>query len=452
MSPSRTVLLHLSDIHFVKDKSGTRLDIDADVRNELLIDAQGLARDLGSVHGVVVSGDIAFAGKPEEYEIAVRWLAELANAVGCPPNRTWLTPGNHDVDWEQIDLTLELVHERLRSIDPLRINDQLTTFLRDPNVGAALLRPLHAYRGFAGLQGCGFSAEQPFWEQDLPLNDGSILRVRGVTSTLVSSRGDRKGLMVLGLAPATLPRRDGVEYMVLCHHPMDWFREQEELDNRLPTRARILLFGHKHLQRLRREEDCVVLTAGAVHPFRNERLWKPRYNWLALRVEESADGERQLEVKVFQRVWSEGEQRFEPDSYHGAVSRRFTFEIAPWSGAGAAIGRGECLTTPAQTRSDAEIVIHLAAEAVHDQAAQREVMDAALRLAERFWRLPYHVRFRILRQLELIESHEKTLPEEERIVRAFRRARELGKLEALEAAVESHGDQRSENRGEAGAA
>lgn len=264
VSTSRTTLLHLSDIHFVKDKSGTRLDIDEDVRNELLIDTQTLARDLGGVDAVVVSGDIAFAGKAEEYEIAARWLAELADALGCPPDRIWTTPGNHDVDRDQIDLTLELVHEKLRSIDPLRINDQLTTLLRDPYVGAALLRPLHAYRGFAGSHGSGFSAEQPFWEQDLPLNDGSILRVRGVTSTLVSSREDRKGLMVLGLAPATLPRREGVEYMVLCHHPIDWFREHEELDNRLPTRARILLFGHKHLQRLRREEDCVVLTAGAV--------------------------------------------------------------------------------------------------------------------------------------------------------------------------------------------
>src|SRR5260370_11302499 len=52
---------------------------------------------------IVMSGDIAFSGKPAEYELATRFfrqlLADLAPACGISAIPLLLIPGNHDCDF-----------------------------------------------------------------------------------------------------------------------------------------------------------------------------------------------------------------------------------------------------------------------------------------------------------------------------------------------------------------
>ncbi len=435
------MILHLSDIHFTKGMSGSTYDLDEDLRNELERDACTVTRDLGPVDAILVTGDIAFGGRQAEYELATAWLSKLADLLACPPGRIWTVPGNHDVDWTEVDRRVMLGHELLRTADAIKLNDELAIFLRDPRLSEDLFRPLRAYQRFAAQFTCAVDGEQPYWDKDLPLNDGSTLRVRGLTSVFVSDADDVEGKMVLGTSQTALKRISGVEYMVACHHPINWFRERDELDSMLSSRARILLFGHKHNQKLRRYEDCVLLTAGAVHPYRGERQWQPRYNYLVVGVTGSPS-DRHLEVEVFPRVWSEGSRQFEPEPYKGKPSHPYRFEIPPWPMAPPAFPEKGAI--PTEPRPDAAVILEVAAEVVAGRKTEKEAMDAALRLAERFWRLPYHLRSRILRQLELTEAQEKILPEEERAVRAFRRARELGKLGALEAAINEYSGQPAE--------
>ena len=57
----KLVFLHLSDIHFLR-WSGSRYDLDADLRNELLLDAVDMVKQLGLPDGILICGDIAFSG------------------------------------------------------------------------------------------------------------------------------------------------------------------------------------------------------------------------------------------------------------------------------------------------------------------------------------------------------------------------------------------------------
>jgi hypothetical protein len=41
---------------------------------------------------------VAFKGHPQEYEASKSWIGELAQACGCPLERVFVIPGNHDVD------------------------------------------------------------------------------------------------------------------------------------------------------------------------------------------------------------------------------------------------------------------------------------------------------------------------------------------------------------------
>ena len=79
----RIVLVHLSDIHFMKETDAGVGVLDEDVRRELKRDLRNLVKTTGPAHAILVGGDIAFSGKVEEYKRAETWLAELREASGC---------------------------------------------------------------------------------------------------------------------------------------------------------------------------------------------------------------------------------------------------------------------------------------------------------------------------------------------------------------------------------
>ena len=72
--------IHLSDIHFRKT-SGSSVDIDADLRNAILMDIKINAKStLKNIKGILVGGDIAFAGQKKEYDFARKFLKEIGRA------------------------------------------------------------------------------------------------------------------------------------------------------------------------------------------------------------------------------------------------------------------------------------------------------------------------------------------------------------------------------------
>src|SRR5271167_4223955 len=92
--------LHLSDIHFGQ-KSGTAAKHDH-IRNALISDAKDLVKKRGPAARILITGDIACSGKPDEYETATQWLEKLTAACGCNETDVSPIPGNHDCDRESI--------------------------------------------------------------------------------------------------------------------------------------------------------------------------------------------------------------------------------------------------------------------------------------------------------------------------------------------------------------
>lgn len=101
--------IHLSDIHFGQEKGGEKVTHD-DVKERLLVDAEAQAKLLDNpVTGIIVTGDVAYAGKDEEFKEAGRWLDRLADAVGCKRTSVQVVPGNHDIDRDGISGSCKLM-------------------------------------------------------------------------------------------------------------------------------------------------------------------------------------------------------------------------------------------------------------------------------------------------------------------------------------------------------
>lgn len=252
----------MSDIHFQRN-AGSTYDPYAGLRNELELDIQKFAAEIfKSVNGILITGDIAYSGDPIEYGYAQTWIEKIAATLHLDPGEdVFVIPGNHDVQREAVrnSETIQGYHATLRDStkDP---NLTLVKYLqKDDEAKRIIFKPLRNYNDFAAKYQCNISADEPFWEHPFTLRDGSTLIIRGMNSTLISDEldSDTAHKLVVGDYQLEILRQDGVEYMILCHHPPQWMVDQDQAETLLTARARVQLFGHKHMQRVTRIEDSV---------------------------------------------------------------------------------------------------------------------------------------------------------------------------------------------------
>ncbi|UHQ19025.1 metallophosphoesterase [Lysobacter sp. KIS68-7] len=422
------LLLHVSDIHFRSpDCLDSNLDPERPYRTRLLQDVRARVAELGPVGAILVGGDIAFKGAADEYQVAMTWLRELAAVAGCPIERVFVVPGNHDVDRAiaQRPATRN-VRAAISQAGAERRDRELRAQIMDSDTGRALLAPIGAYNEFAKDLNCQvYFPERLYWKQDLELDHGVTLRVHGLTSSLLSGTdgNDTRESLYLSPLQTVLDPVDDVVNLVLCHHPPDWLMDQDDANDAICGRASIHMFGHKHRQRIQRDPQYIRFSAGAVNPDRQEPGWLPGYNLVDVRV--AGEGkDRVLRIEAHLRQWQSN-----PDQFRAVLDAGgedvFRHEIripsSTLSGVSvvddAGIGGSESLYQPADS-ADAD------SEAAMGDPITRN-------LVFRFWKLQSSQRREIALGLDLITEDEMRVPEPERYGRALIRASERGKLDEL---------------------
>jgi predicted MPP superfamily phosphohydrolase len=110
--------LQVSDIHM-----RLRDEWSQDVVLRAMADSirQRRAQDL-TLDFILVTGDLGFSGKKEEYDLVARFLDELASAAEVPRERIFIVPGNHDVNRSRQQLCFQGARAVLTSpntVDPV---------------------------------------------------------------------------------------------------------------------------------------------------------------------------------------------------------------------------------------------------------------------------------------------------------------------------------------------
>jgi predicted phosphodiesterase len=399
----RIVLVHLSDIHFTGSSGTSVHDLDSEVRNEILRDAATVAKELGGATGVLVTGDIAFSGQRNQYEKAASWLLEFCRAIGCPDESVWVVPGNHDVD---------------RNVASSKI-------LTDEQSAKALLAPLAEYNTFAARFQCSISAERPYWERDLSLPCGTIIRLRGLCSALVSNQHDAKNNIVLGQAQVAVHRVDGVEYLTLCHHSPDWLQDQDTVVSHLESKVRMQLFGHKHAQRVQQINNALRVTAGAMHPERDEGGWAPMYNV----IEISRLDNQRLGVRLFQRRWHKGNHHFlaEQDRNTNQPHHDYVWQDCPRP----ARKEPPAVEAPRVAAADSAMSAVVAAKTTAKDTDAMPLPNHERRLTFRFLTLPFRHQIAIANSLNVLTDEDRALSDEALFRELFKRAAAKGLLGKL---------------------
>jgi predicted MPP superfamily phosphohydrolase len=421
-------ILHLSDLHFTIDAAGTQFDRDAKIRAALLEDLG--KEDRKNFDAIVVTGDIAYHGRTEEFQRAKAWLEEVRVATGCPPEAVFVVPGNHDVNQAKVpkDSSLWDLHQALRAKMPSEERfHRLDKKLQD---AFDFLTAMAEYRAFAVEYGCLSNPKEVAWVQVLatrPLEDGTPVRLHGLNTALLSDEADDKANLLLGACQFHHFSRDpNYISVVLCHHPHTWLIDGDEANDYFRHQTQIVLSGHDHTSRCYPIGSSLRVFAGAIHPNRREAFWEPSYN--VLRLSMSMAGQRTLVASVEGRIWLDRDKCFAPaPKSNGERYHEFRFPLEPRTKPVPAVSNSSSMPEQSAILSKPENTV---------TGQSNDALVAARRkLIVHFFRLGTIDRYQAVIDAGVWEEGDDAFDGQERWARVFERAEKAKMLGVLWAVV-----------------
>ncbi|MBG7622104.1 metallophosphoesterase [Herbaspirillum sp. AP02] len=443
-------LLNISDIHFRAPECLTpALDPDAAFRSCLEEDVEALCVASGAVDAILVCGDIAFKGDPQEYEVAERWLLRLAEKCGCSPDEIYVVPGNHDID-RGISGRMQSIGNAQQAIASATENQRDSVFrrqLQDQQTRKDLFRPLEAYNDFAEKFACNVYPDQPFWTHCLQLEPNITLKLFGLTSTFISGLGDRDiepGRLYLSSIQTVFSRERNVLNLVLCHHPPSWFLDERTVDDNINNRVQIQFFGHEHRQRCIPTNQYIRFLAGAVNPARDEPDWKPGYNLIDLSIQGEGSN-RSIKIDAHVRGFQNAPEMF--TAVHTHLREEVWTHHIRYPETPRVLPRTAIATLSQNTPSSIATPLKAPPSASHDLTTDVPEQESIVStpstkgLMYRFGKLTWSQKRGIAFKLGLITDEDMKIDGPERYARALKRAVEEKKLEALIREIELIEDQ-----------
>ena len=306
--------LHLSDFHFRANGDLFSQEVSTEA---LLGDLPSRLSSEHPLQFVVVTGDIAFSGKPSQYDLAAEFFKSLASTLGLGMDRIFVVPGNHDVDRSLQDYLYEGVLQKLTN------QQAVDEFLGHKSDRTALLERQSAFRVFQDqlfVDGATTSTDDKLARVRALDLDGLRICVLELNSAWLSGSKDRAGRLLIGErqminALAVAEKYQPHLTISLMHHPIDWLSEFDHLSctGRLLPRLHISHCGHLHRHevsvRLLPGSECLLVAAGSSHA---SRYYENSYNLVEFEV-----GSAECQVRRFEYITKTGVFRELPASKYG---------------------------------------------------------------------------------------------------------------------------------------
>ena len=230
--------LHISDLHIRNAEEAQRQL----VLSEMLEDIRRRNAIGEQVDFVVVTGDLAFSGKGEEYKIVSGFFGDLVASLGLSPDKVFCVPGNHDVQRDHSKMCFRGTRAELQS------EGGIYRFLADDCERETLLRRQEAYRAFEG----DFLSDQmrEFTDDGLgyvsPIEvDDLHIAVIGLNSSWLSEGGaSDEGQLLIGesqVKSAIDIAKGYAPHLVLGlqHHPFDLLSTLRPTSSAAQTRGSV---------------------------------------------------------------------------------------------------------------------------------------------------------------------------------------------------------------------
>lgn len=228
------LIIQLSDVH-LSTKSHSPLH-----RVDRIVDAAlSSVAHIEAVH-VVISGDLANWGLPDEFKLCLAFIGQLREAIsrrlGFAPEII-LCAGNHDCCFVEDQSLRDVVIDRVR-LSPSELTPRITTEL------ASVLE------GFNSLQREVMKTVRQVdaWHAVVEFSTPMALRYMLLNSAVMSKKQEEIGKLYLPI-PRMEPTSDFRRTIYVVHHTFNWFMPDNarELAQHASSAADIFLMGHEHV-------------------------------------------------------------------------------------------------------------------------------------------------------------------------------------------------------------
>ena len=264
--------LHISDIHMRPGDAWSQDVVLASMCKQIEHHSrEGLFLDF-----ILITGDLAFSGKDDEYELVAGFLDALRTASGVPRERIFCVPGNHDIDRDRQRMCF------LGTRTYLQNQNRIDEILHGGNDLETLLQRQEQFRKF---QLCYFAGQDRIRTAEclayvswLTIEDVRLAIV-GLDSAWLSQGGsDDHGKLIVGerqvINAMQLVQTDDVPPHVvisMVHHPLHLLQDfdRPRVMNRVEDLCHFVHCGHLHEPETRTTLSdtgaCLTLAAGALY-------------------------------------------------------------------------------------------------------------------------------------------------------------------------------------------
>ena len=239
-------ILHLSDIHFKRDKHDDNPTFRRDVQNKMVAAIRDHLKDHAPPDFVAVTGDIAFSGKNPEYDEALIFFEDLKKSL---PGETifLVVPGNHDVDRNKIDDFFSIQDHIINA----KNNNLMDKFLENKKkIKDSINVKFIQFRKFLEKVNNDLyeAKDDYFWVKNFDKKNVSFL---GLNSSWACEGDNDQTNIALGYPQVmdALGKSKIDNRILLMHHPMSgWFHEMDHRrwNGEVAANCGLILHGHEH--------------------------------------------------------------------------------------------------------------------------------------------------------------------------------------------------------------
>lgn len=301
----KIAIIHLSDIHFRENEKDNILHERIDkLANAIRGQTVGIKYLL-----LMVTGDIAFSGKPGEYAQAKDFFNELIKMISIDEEKEFkivLIPGNHDCDFSDVQNerceTIKLIVEKQLSIKGIwdSYTQVQTNFFQ------------FRYDLIPSPDFIDVSTPKIFEVIAFEIESKRII-CNLLNTAWISQLKEKQGELFFPIEEIVTPEScDKTDDLVitLLHHPYGWFKPDNarSLRNKIDSISDIILTGHEHesevYEKIKRNGDTTEYIEGGV--LQDLSVDESAFNVLII----DFDSEKQ---EIYTYVWNNVKKIYEPD-------------------------------------------------------------------------------------------------------------------------------------------
>jgi 3',5'-cyclic AMP phosphodiesterase CpdA len=248
LSPSKAITwLHISDLHFGSPEDPNRTKVE----NAFFKDIERFMKSGISFQMIIITGDIAYHGKKEEYDLAAKFIDKLLSCTGISKEGLFIVPGNHDINQNSMN-------NSAKKLCAIKNREDIRNIIDNKSTRDILLEPLQEYSSFIKELGLGTTVST---NDDLSFSGMCMhasLGIAGINSTFGSGvntdsttgKIKDKGNIFVGETQVERTVNSLIDpglKIAMMHHPLSYLSDHDtDVEKVLQKQCNILLHGHLH--------------------------------------------------------------------------------------------------------------------------------------------------------------------------------------------------------------